>query len=272
MIVLLPLMIATTILTEAALSYLSIGVQSPQASWGTIIEDGQALLYTRPWVAIAPGIMIVLVVLALNANTYAFIKRLDSITAPTTSERFFDPLVAHHYRVALPQIKTSAPLPSQPLGWTSIAYVLWDDLEPTKLSKEQQEAMLDWLHWGGQIIINGPDSLDMLKGSFLDPYLPATNGGTQKYAPDDKDIASLSDGWKVRSETHGKRLEPTTPWSGIKLAMRTGDDISVLPNTGGLFAERRVGRGRVVVSAIRLYEREFINWRSGFEREGRVAG
>lgn len=65
-IVLLPLMIATTILTEAALSYLSIGVQPPNASWGTIIQDGQALLYTRPWVAIAPGIMIVLTVLSLN--------------------------------------------------------------------------------------------------------------------------------------------------------------------------------------------------------------
>jgi peptide/nickel transport system permease protein len=65
-IVLLPLMIATTILTEAALSYLSIGVQPPKASWGTIIEDGQNLLYTRPTVAIAPGIMIVLTVLALN--------------------------------------------------------------------------------------------------------------------------------------------------------------------------------------------------------------
>src|SRR5262249_14294514 len=65
-IVLLPLMIATTILTEAALSYLSIGVQPPQASWGTIVEDGQNLLYTRPMVAIAPGIMIVLTVLALN--------------------------------------------------------------------------------------------------------------------------------------------------------------------------------------------------------------
>ena len=65
-IVLMPLIIATTILTEAALSYLSIGVQAPQASWGTIVEDGQGLLYTRPWVAIAPGIMIVLTVLALN--------------------------------------------------------------------------------------------------------------------------------------------------------------------------------------------------------------
>ena len=46
---LLPLMIATTILTESALSFLSIGVQPPNASWGTIIHDGQQLLYTRPW-------------------------------------------------------------------------------------------------------------------------------------------------------------------------------------------------------------------------------
>jgi peptide/nickel transport system permease protein len=65
-IVMLPLMIATTVLTESALSFLSIGVQPPKASWGTIIDDGQSLLYTRPWVAIAPGIMIVLTVLSLN--------------------------------------------------------------------------------------------------------------------------------------------------------------------------------------------------------------
>jgi peptide/nickel transport system permease protein len=65
-VVMLPLMIATTILTESALSFLSIGVQPPNASWGTIIDDGQDLLYTRPLVAIAPGVMIVLTVLALN--------------------------------------------------------------------------------------------------------------------------------------------------------------------------------------------------------------
>jgi peptide/nickel transport system permease protein len=65
-IVMLPLMIATTVLTEAALSFLSIGVQPPKASWGTIIDDGQVLLYSRPMVAIAPGIMILLTVLSLN--------------------------------------------------------------------------------------------------------------------------------------------------------------------------------------------------------------
>ena len=65
-IVFFPLMIATNMLTEAALSFLSIGVQPPEASWGTIINDGQGLLYTRPWVAIAPGLAIVLTVLSLN--------------------------------------------------------------------------------------------------------------------------------------------------------------------------------------------------------------
>ena len=66
LIVFVPLMMALNMLTESALSFLSIGVQPPDASWGTIIQDGQTLLYTRPWVALAPGIAIVLTVLALN--------------------------------------------------------------------------------------------------------------------------------------------------------------------------------------------------------------
>ena len=66
LIVFTPIMLALNILTESALSYLSIGVQPPDASWGTIIEDGQGLLYSRPWVSLAPGFAIVLTVLTLN--------------------------------------------------------------------------------------------------------------------------------------------------------------------------------------------------------------
>ena len=66
LIVYIPIMMALNIVTESALSFLSIGVQPPDASWGTIIQDGQGLLYTRPMVALAPGISIVLTVLALN--------------------------------------------------------------------------------------------------------------------------------------------------------------------------------------------------------------
>jgi peptide/nickel transport system permease protein len=65
-IVFFPMMVAFNMLTESALSFLSIGVQPPNASWGTIINDGLSLLYTRPWVSIAPGIGIVLTCAALN--------------------------------------------------------------------------------------------------------------------------------------------------------------------------------------------------------------
>ena len=76
-IVLFPLMIALAMLTEAALSFLSIGVQPPEASWGTIILDGQGLLYTRPAVALAPGVAIVVTVLALNVLGDAVRDALD---------------------------------------------------------------------------------------------------------------------------------------------------------------------------------------------------
>ena len=65
-IVLFPLVMAIAMLTEAALSFLSIGVQPPNASWGTIIQDGNDLIRTRPAVALAPGLAIALTVLALN--------------------------------------------------------------------------------------------------------------------------------------------------------------------------------------------------------------
>jgi len=65
-IVFLPLMVAFNMLTESALSFLGIGVQPPAASWGTIINDGLGLLYTRPIVALAPGLMIVITAISLN--------------------------------------------------------------------------------------------------------------------------------------------------------------------------------------------------------------
>jgi peptide/nickel transport system permease protein len=66
LIVFAPMLMALNIMTESALSFLSVGVQPPNASWGTILQDGQALLYTRPAVSLAPGLAIVLTVLTLN--------------------------------------------------------------------------------------------------------------------------------------------------------------------------------------------------------------
>src|SRR5262245_17810368 len=60
------LIIASNILTAAGLSFLGAGVQPPNASWRTMIADGEDRIATAPWLAIIPGIMIVLTVLSLN--------------------------------------------------------------------------------------------------------------------------------------------------------------------------------------------------------------
>lgn len=60
------LIIASNILTEAGLSFLGAGVQPPNPSWGTLIADGQDRIQTAPWLAIIPGVAIVLTVLSLN--------------------------------------------------------------------------------------------------------------------------------------------------------------------------------------------------------------
>jgi peptide/nickel transport system permease protein len=60
------LIIANNIIFEAALSFLGAGVQDPTPSWGKLISEGQDLIVTRPGLALAPGIAIVLTVLSLN--------------------------------------------------------------------------------------------------------------------------------------------------------------------------------------------------------------
>ena len=60
--------VAGAILTESSLSFLGMGVQTPQASWGNIIFAAQNLLVltARPWVWFPPGICIILVVVGFN--------------------------------------------------------------------------------------------------------------------------------------------------------------------------------------------------------------
>jgi peptide/nickel transport system permease protein len=60
------LLIANAVLLEAALSFLGAGVRPPNASWGTMIDDGVSRIATAPHLAIVPGLMLVLTVLSLN--------------------------------------------------------------------------------------------------------------------------------------------------------------------------------------------------------------
>ena len=57
---------ATAILAEAALSYLGLGTQPPQPSWGRMLSEAQTMLFQAPMLAVYPGVAIALAVLGLN--------------------------------------------------------------------------------------------------------------------------------------------------------------------------------------------------------------
>lgn len=66
LLVLFTLNIPGSILSEASLSFLGVGAQPPAASWGLMVSNGQEFLFNAPWVAIAPGVAILIFVLAFN--------------------------------------------------------------------------------------------------------------------------------------------------------------------------------------------------------------
>ncbi len=66
MIVLMTIMIGMTILAEAGLSFLGIGIREPTVAWGSLVNDGYQYLMTHPVLAFSPGIAIIIVVYAFN--------------------------------------------------------------------------------------------------------------------------------------------------------------------------------------------------------------
>jgi len=65
-IVLATLQVARMIQAEAALSFLGLGVPPPDPSWGSILTDGQKVIFSTPWVATLPGVAIFIAVLGVN--------------------------------------------------------------------------------------------------------------------------------------------------------------------------------------------------------------
>ena len=88
-----PAIVATTlgvgnaILLESGLSFLGLGIQPPQASWGNMIAGGRELIVAAPWVAIAPGIALVITVLACTLLGDALRDRLAGEPAAAVALR-----------------------------------------------------------------------------------------------------------------------------------------------------------------------------------------
>lgn len=208
-----------------------------------------------------PAYQYFFVVLADVPDRYAYLKRLDSIAPPVLGEGDLAEATVH-YRVMLPSPDRRIPLPSHGLTWTPIAYVLWDGLRPNQLSPDQQQALLDWLHWGGQLVVSGPVSLDLLRNSFLEPYLPAL--AAQACQLSSRDFEELNQGWSLTSARKkvAAALVPSQDKPLVGVRLQPHPEAVAIPDTQGLVWERPVGAGRVVVTAFSLADRPVVNWSS----------
>jgi peptide/nickel transport system permease protein len=76
-VVQIALAMSVSVLLEASLSFLGLGVQQPTPAWGSMLQASQAYLYNAPWYIIAPGSCIFLVVLAFNVLGDGLVDLLD---------------------------------------------------------------------------------------------------------------------------------------------------------------------------------------------------
>ncbi len=201
-----------------------------------------------------------LIVLAETPDAYGYVRNLHSVKPP--EDTFSEETPTIYYRVQIPaDLRRGIAVPSQAFAWTSIAYVIWDNVTPNTLSPDQQQSMLDWLHWGGQLIISGPGSLEKLNGSFLEPHLPAARAAGIELRQEDFD--ELNANWSLLDKKTNQRrdlLVKRASLSGVKLVPAEG--ATEVPGTSTLVCEGAVGRGRIVITAFPLTDRDVINWGS----------
>ena len=72
------LAVARGILLESALSFFGVGVRPPQASWGNMLYQAQATIATEPWLALAPGVFILITTVSVNLAGDRLAARADA--------------------------------------------------------------------------------------------------------------------------------------------------------------------------------------------------
>lgn len=222
---------------------------------------GRVIFESTQGARIMPDYQYYMVVLSSNPAQFGFMNALDCVEPPYDGLSQMSSTI--YYRLSIPKVENKVPLPNESLTWTSIAYVFWDDIEEGSLNQDQKTAMIDWLHWGGQLIVSGPDGLSKLKNSFLADYLPVTGGKPINLTADDFSI--LNENWSIPiKNTPEQKRELSLPAEasvlGVNLELK--GDAKFIDGTGEMVAERSVGRGRIAVTSFSINSRAIRSWKS----------
>ncbi|WP_148596053.1 hypothetical protein [Aquisphaera giovannonii] len=272
------------------------GVKLPKELAAELIRPGAIRAddaWTVPMKLIPPTQMLVVVMSKESSGQYAAWNRYPCFV-PSSA----DPAdaiavdLARYYRLVLPEHADKPFLSPHPLTWGPISHVIWDGLPPDSVAVSHQQAMLDWLHWGGQLVLIGGagPAFSIFRDSFLQPYLPADPSGDdallgeaelrplseayppgatpppppqegEEPAPPPPKLEKLPDGRPYRPPV---AIRPPAKRPVLLSGLRPRPGASKIPLGPGssrlLAAEARVGRGRITMLALNPTEPTLAAW------------
>ncbi len=227
-----------------------------------LYSSGNALVHqtgAAPFRTLAPEEYF-FVILTTRPGRFAKLQTADW-QRPIRGEDEFETHAAN-YRIVIPKSDELLPLSETMLDWTSTAVIFWDDIPAEAFTPGQIKAIGDWLHFGGQIIVNGADACEAIADSPLGDYLPMTPTGNIELDPDAG--RELLENWGVASDlSTSAQAELLKSQSGrIAIDGRVARDTASLENSGSLILDRPVGRGRMVLARFDLLGDWMTNWGS----------
>jgi hypothetical protein len=208
-----------------------------------------------------------LVSISRDPSRFLFWRGLDCIVWQS-KQKMADERISPHRVVDLKEDEVAVQFPNQLYAMTSISHLVVNDASLSILSPDQQQAVQDWLHFGGTIILNGPEALAGIEASFIKEICPLDK--TQSVEMSQADINLLNEGWSIKQALGDRILfGPTKPISRLtgelsdesRWVAFTGND-GVERTLEGLVAERLVGQGRVVMTTFPMNDLAFLKWPS----------
>jgi hypothetical protein len=210
-----------------------------------------------------PGYQYNIVSISVDPARYVFWRGLDCMVWPS-QKMMPDERIAPHRMTDLNEDEIASQFPEHLYSMTSISHLVINDASPSRFSTEQQNAILDWLYFGGTIIINGSDAIGGVSSSFLKELSPLNN--TIASSITEEEIDRLNENWTIKEYTNQIKtasIVPFTPAKKIpKLEGELAEGASWVNSLNGLVAEKLVGQGRVVMTTFPMTDNTFIRWPS----------
>jgi hypothetical protein len=226
------------------------------------VSSGRATFYDtgqQPFNVLA-GQEFFFVVLTQRPERFAKFQVASWIEPPRDKYKFqnHDP----NYRIIVPPVDDVLPLSETMLDWTSTSVLFWDDLSPDALTPAQQNAIADWVRFGGHLIVNGAAASDAIADTTLANLLPLKPTGNIELDP--TAATELLRGHAVKDDPSTEKQISLVKDQSARLAVDgiAADDASAVANSGKLILERMIGRGRVIQARFDVTSDWLSNWES----------